>query len=652
MVSTSKHIGRIRRERLSKAVERLLTWDKLYNRLNQFVIDAIIVAASLILAFLIRFEGDIPPTEHHKLLVLLPYIVFFRLVMNYLFGVYTLVWRYVSLNDLQVMLKPIVTCSAIFLALRLFLPPEAGLLRLPLSIIAIEFLLVFLGMVGARVVRRILYEHFKAIAHQAKGQPKRVLLVGAGAEGVMAVKEVMRNQDLGLRIVGFVDDDRKKLHAAIAGVKVLGTTADLPLLVHRLRIDEVIITIASASRRDIRRIVEICKSIPVSVKIIPGLYEILGGRIRVSTFREVRIEDLLGRDVVHFDNGTPEVLARFAGKSILITGAGGSIGSELCRQILGLEPRELIMLDKDENSLFEVDLELRSHAACRVTPLIADIRDVAYLRTIFARHRPQVVFHAAAHKHVPLMEMNPTEAILNNVMGTKNLVELADEYGVETFVMLSTDKAVNPVNVMGASKRLAELVVQAKAADSRIRFSCVRFGNVLGSRGSVIPIFQKQIAEGGPLTVTHPEATRYFMTIPEAAHLVIQAGSIGERGEIFVLDMGEQVRILDLAKDLIQLSGLTLGEDIEIEFIGLRPGEKLHEELLLDKEKVRRTKFKKIFVEAPIQIDRGKFLDLLERLERAAHRHDEEGIYALLETWFNGYLRQAGSGERFMRAGR
>jgi len=627
---------------------RRVLWERLCSRTTQLLIDASIVALSLAIAYWIRFEGDIPEPDKNKLLSLLPYVVLLRILANYLLGVYSLVWRYVSLSDIPIMLKPIGACSLIFLSLRLFLPPDYAQYKLPLSVISVEFLLVFLGFLGARVLRRILYE--RASRRVAGGCEKRVLLVGAGLGGIMAVREVERNRGLGLKIVGFVDDNQKKVNTVIAGIKVLGTTANLEQLVHRLAIEEVIITIALASRKDIRRIVKICEAVPVKVKIIPGLYEILSGSVSVSKFREVRIEDLLGRDVVEFDNEAPEVQERFSGKRILITGAGGSIGSELCRQILRLHPQELILLDKDENSLFEIDAELRGLALCQITAVIADIRDQSHLKDIFQRHLPQVIFHAAAYKHVPLMELNPAEAILNNVIGTKHLVDLVDPYAVETFVMLSTDKAVNPANIMGASKRLAEMIVQTKALGSKTRLSCVRFGNVLGSRGSVVPIFQKQIAKGGPVTVTHPEVTRYFMTIPEAVYLVIQAGSLGRSGEIFILDMGEPVRIVDLAKDLIHLSGLKVGEDIDIEFIGLRPGEKLHEELLIGGE-AKATKFKKIFIESPTKIETQKLQEAIQELRQAAELNDPVKIYTILDTWFNGNLRRIGSSEWPLKSG-
>jgi FlaA1/EpsC-like NDP-sugar epimerase len=609
---------------------------RFYNRTTQVMIDAAIFATALFLAYLIRFEG-IPPRSYFKQFwFLLPYIVIGSALVYFLAGIYHFIWRYVSIREMM----SIATCQGVIfgamIAGRFGIGSHYETAEIPLSVIILYTCLAYLGTAGIRMLRRILYEKYGFLKGKSDGNTKKVLLIGAGSAGVLAAKELAHRRDLGLRVQGFIDDDRDKAGRVIYGIKVIGTTEQLPSLVERHKIDEVIITIATARRKDMRRIVEICEQIPVPVKIMPGLYEILSGRVSVSTFREVRIEDLLGREVVEFDNHTPEVLSRFAGRRILITGAGGSIGAELCRQLLALNPSELLMLEKDESGLFEIDMELRRRAATtKLTPIIADVRNLERLRRVFERHRPEVIFHAAAHKHVPLMELNPSEAILNNVVSTKHLVELAHQYQVETFVMISTDKAVNPANVMGASKRLAEMIVQAKAGASQTRYSCVRFGNVLGSRGSVVPLFQKQIAEGGPVTVTHLEMTRYFMTIPEAAHLVIQAGSLGERGEIFVLDMGEPVKILDLAKDMIRLSGLKLGEDIEIELIGLRPGEKLYEELLISDEGTKTTQYKKIFIAPPTEVNAGKLEMMLTRLEAAAAQDDQSAIGEILEDWFN-----------------
>lgn len=607
---------------------------RLLNRSTQVLIDAGIMASAFCLTYFIRFEGMPPRSYFKQMIILLPYVVIGSLLVFALLGVYRFIWRYVSIREMLIIGAGQGVVFSVLVAVRYFFGPHFRVGEIPWSIVILHPYLAFLGTGGIRVLRRVLYEKY-GFLRQPRVRSKRVLLVGAGQAGVLAAKELTNRQDLGFHIQGFVDDDQAKAGRIVCGLKVLGTTEQLPHLVQRHRIDEVIITMATARRKDMRRIMQMCEQVKVPVRIMPALYEILTGRVHVSTFRKVHIEDLLGREVVEFDNFTPEVMSRFANKRVMITGAGGSIGAELCRQLLLLNPAELLMLDKDENGLFEIDLELRRrNPTATLTPLIANVKNRERLSRIFERHHPEVIFHAAAHKHVPLMEVNPSEAILNNVIGTRHVVELAHQYQVETFVLISTDKAVNPTSVMGASKRLAEMIVQAQAATSPTHFSCVRFGNVLGSRGSVVPLFQKQIAEGGPVTVTHPEATRYFMTIPEAVHLVIQAGSLGERGEIFVLDMGEPVKILDLARDMIFLSGLKPGEDIQIEFIGLRPGEKLFEELLIAEEEMKATKYKKIFIAPPAPVSAEHLSTMLAQLAEAAEQDDHALIHQLLGDWF------------------
>jgi FlaA1/EpsC-like NDP-sugar epimerase len=441
-----------------------------------------------------------------------------------------------------------------------------------------------------------------------------VLLIGAGRAGILTAREIQGRGEMDLVINGFVDDDPKKQLSMIYGVKVLGTTRDLPQLVRALRIDHVVISIAQATRKDFRRILDICEEIPVKVRVIPAMSEILQGRVEVSRIRNVEIEDLLGREPVHLDE---ENMNRFlAGKTVMVTGAGGSIGSELARQVARFQPSTLLLVERAEFALFNIERELReSSPKLSLVPLVADVGDEHRMRSILATYAPQVVLHAAAHKHVPMMESNAAEAIKNNVLPTNLLGELAGKFEVEVFVLISTDKAVRPTSVMGASKRVAELVVQDLNRHFATRYVAVRFGNVIGSAGSVIPIFRDQIRKGGPVTVTHPDMVRYFMTISEAAQLVLEASTMGEGGEIFILDMGEPVSILDLAKETITLSGLKPFEDIDIEFTGVRAGEKLFEELRTTEESMTKTRHPKIYIGKIGAYPEEKVHAALERLE-------------------------------------
>jgi len=544
----------------------------------------------------------------------LPYIIIVRSISFQAFSVYKIVWRYISIQDVMRIIKGILPVTVLLTLARYFMPNPMTMLRIPISVISLEFLLVVLGTAGIRMVRRVSLETKKRedLTRRRNGTSKRVLLIGAGDAGNMVAKELSQRTDLGMEVAGFVDDDPKKFNAVIQGVRIFGSTAQIPEIVKRLKIDEAIITITNASSREIRRIVELCEGEGVKVKIVPGLFEMLDDRVKITKIREINIDDLLGRSVVDIETHHPDVEKHYRGKRILVTGAGGSIGSELCRQLCTYWPKELILIDKDENSIFEIDNELQGCAkGLRVTPIISNIKNDKQLETIFAKFRPEVIFHAAAHKHVPLMEFNVSEAILNNVHGTLNMAKLADRYGVESFIFISSDKAVNPTSVMGASKKVGEIIIQDIASKSGTKFACVRFGNVLGSRGSVVPLFQKQIARGGPVTVTHPDVQRFFMSIAEAVSLIIQAGSIGTKGEIFVLDMGKMVMISDLARDLIRLSGFK-DDDIEIKYTGLRPGEKLYEEIMIDKERDKVTQFEKIFVTPPVEYRND---DLEKRLQ-------------------------------------
>jgi FlaA1/EpsC-like NDP-sugar epimerase len=431
------------------------------------------------------------------------------------------------------------------------------------------------------------------------GSVTKVMIVGAGEAGASMINEIKSHHEYGKKVVVAIDDDPVKQGHRICGVKVAGGQTEIKHAVRKYGVDEVIIAIPSANKKVIQSIVDECKRTRCKIKILPSLIDLINDKVSISKLRDVDIEDFLGRDPVHVN--LREITSYIEGKIVMVTGGGGSIGSELCRQLGRFKPRRIIAVDIYENSVFELANELRElHKGLEFEIVIASVRDKNRMCEVFEKYKPHVIFHAAAHKHVPLMENNPKEAVVNNILGTKNMIDLAESFAVEKFVMISTDKAVNPTNVMGATKRVGEMMLQEKSVDSRTTFAAVRFGNVLGSNGSVIPIFRKQIEKGGPVTVTHPEITRYFMTIPEAVELVIQTGAMAEGGEIFILDMGEPVKILDLAENVIKLSGYVPYVDIDIAITGLRPGEKLYEELLLDEEGVEKTGHNKIYVGHPL----------------------------------------------------
>lgn len=610
------------------------------TRFNQFAIDGLVLAFVFLASYWIRFDGDVPDAYRLQALSLVGYVAALTIAVCLAFRVYRFVWRYVGLREGRVIGLAVSTASLMMIGVRIALPTSLHAFRVPRGVLIINFLLGFLGLVSVRLLRRITYEHSKANKRTGvvDRREARVLLIGAGDEGLTVAKEIEHGRDLGLQVCGFVDDDAWKLGTSIQGIRVCGTTADLGRLVDEYDIDHVIITLSSASSRDIRRIVSICETIPVRVRIIPAMHEILGERVSVNRVRDVRIEDLLARDVVTFDPTSFELVQAYQGRRILVTGAAGSIGSELCRQIAALKPSSVIVVDKDESGVFDVQNTLHELLGeDRVWPYILDLRHDADLRHLFLETRPEVVLHAAAFKHVPLLESHVVEAISNNVLATADLVQLSLEFGVRIFVMISTDKAVNPTSVMGATKRIAELVVQAAAQREGVRFSCVRFGNVLESRGSVVPIFKRQIARGGPVTVTHPDVTRFFMTITEATQLVLQAGSVGQKGEIFVLDMGEPVRVLDLAKDLIRLSATGDPDDIEIEIVGLRPGEKLFEQLLIAEEGTEATKFRKIFVAPSRPPQPDAIRQMLSDLRLSVTARDPAAVIRMLQRFEIGY---------------
>ena len=574
---------------------------RLVYRTAQFLVDILALVAVYVAAFLVRFEGDIPSYIVRTMILTGPYVVAMQYALIVTFGVHRMAWRYIALPDVRRIAYVAAASGTVLIGTRigfeLLAPsyPPIGNAIIPMGVILVETTFAFLGMTCVRVMRRILAERSETSNRDAPArEPVPTILIGAGRAGVLVAKEIAGRPDLCIQPVGFLDDDAVKEGTYVHNVRVLGTTKKLAEICERFGAKQALITVPNASGKEIRRIVALCEEAQIPVKIVPGIFEIVDGTVNLSRIRKVAIEDLLRREPVVLDMAA--IAELLEGRAVLVTGAGGSIGSEICRQACRFNPSVVLLLDHTENNLFHIERELRAQwPDVPVVPLIADIRDENRMTHVFREHRPAVVFHAAAHKHVPMMESNPGEAVKNNVLGTKMVAELSHQFGVTEFVLISTDKAVNPTSVMGASKRAAEIFVQALSQRSTTRFVAVRFGNVLGSAGSVVPIFQEQIAAGGPVTVTHPDMQRYFMTIPEACQLVMQAGAMGKGGEIFVLDMGEPVKIVDLARDLIVLSGFRL-EDIEIQFSGTRAGEKLFEELSLVEEGAERTRHPKIFI--------------------------------------------------------
>ena len=602
-----------------------------YSKLNKYIIDGATVAIALFLAYQIRFEGSIPAYFMVQFWTLFPLLVVGRLLTNTLFGVYRRVWHFVSILDTFHLIQAYVTCSVILLALRLSLPSHWNLFRIPISVIAVELLVSLPGALGVRTLRRIL-QHRNSHPQRGSEPPKRVLLLGAGPAGVHTAKTLLSRPDR--KLIGFLDDNPKKIGAMICGIPVLGPLDDLQKALEKYHADEVIVCISRAPREALKRIWRLCDGLDVRTLIVPGLDEMIDGEVQVRSLRQVSMEDLLNRETIGRLPEESKASHRYKGKRILITGAGGSIGSELARQIANLAPSHLLLMDKDENGLYELQLQFADRIPeLHFELIVGDIRSPERVENIFRQYRPEIIFHAAAHKHVPLMEANAAEAVLNNVFGTKNIIEHAIAYGTSLFVLISTDKAVKPSSVMGATKRLAELLVQSMCHYPGTKLACVRFGNVMSSRGSVIPLFQRQIAAGGPITITDPEVSRYLMTIPEAVRLVIQAGDTkGENGSIYVLNMGDPIRIIDLARDLIELSGLRPAHDIAIETIGLRPGEKLREELVGDGETLVATEDSMILAIKPAAYPQTDWLkDLLNRLWKAAQAENIEQIYRLLE---------------------
>lgn len=583
------------------------------------LLDIIIINFSYLFGLYLRFDGSLPDIYLKIYLKHAPYITVFCIIVFFVMGLYKTLWRYASIEEFiraefAVVIANIIVVSGMLISINM---------DLPRSIYVIGLVFQSALIPGVRLLSRAKYSLFDTKAHNKPGKkPKKTLIIGAGEAGVLVVKELNKHAEILNIPIGFIDDDINKKNKNIKGVPVLGTRDDIEKVVKDYGIEEIIVALPSAKENDTREILQRCNRTKIKTKLIPGYYTVIDEKnFDLSKMREVQIEDLLGRDEVHLDQ---ESLKDFINdKVILITGAGGSIGSELCRQIIKFNPKKMIMLDIYENNIYNIQMELvRKYKNPPIEVLIDSIRDKERMESVFEKYRPEIVFHAAAHKHVPLMEDSPISAVKNNVFGTLNILKCSDKYNVKKFVNISTDKAVNPTSVMGCTKRICEIMIQTMNVESKTDFVAVRFGNVLGSNGSVIPLFKEQIKNGGPVTVTHPDIIRYFMTIPEACQLVMQAGAIAKGGEIFILDMGEPVRIVDLAEKLIELSGFIPNQDIKIEFTGLRPGEKLYEELILDLDNSTKTEFEKIFIEKPVIHDKKKLEDGLNKLKGDLNQKD------------------------------
>ena len=561
-----------------------------------FITDIVTIVIVAFISLFIRFDGHIEPQYINQMVDALPLLLISYMLMFLIMHLYTRIWRYAGMREVLAVFVATTIGTALFYS-SMFVFGKS----LPRSVYFITWFLTT-GAVGmGRMLLHYVALHYSSGDDGESGQVN-TLIIGAGDAGATIAREIERYHKRSRRVIGYVDDDMFKHNRLMNGFRILGNREDIPALVAKYKVEEIIIAMPSVKRDIIQEIMEICSPLKCKINILPGMYQLLDDEVLVSHLHPVSIEDLLERDEIQLD--TSKVETYLKDKVVLVTGAGGSIGSEICRQIMRIGPKKLLLLGHGENSIYLINQELKGlYKDGPIIPIIADIRDRQQLDQIFTQYNPQVVFHAAAHKHVPLMEIQPMAAVLNNIYGTRNVAEVAGRHGTERFVMISTDKAVNPTSVMGATKRVAEKVIISMNDTYDTKYITVRFGNVLGSRGSVIPLFKKQIEAGGPVTVTDPEMTRYFMTIPEASQLVLQAGAMGKGGEVFLLDMGEPVKIIDLARNMIRLSGLEPDKDIHIKITGLRPGEKKYEELLTSEEGTNRTNHTKIFEAALDTVD-------------------------------------------------
>ncbi len=587
------------------------------------LVDSIIVFTSIYLSQFL-FAGHILFTNQMMLISSLSLLISHHIFASY-YKLYQKVWSYASIGELVTIFKAVTLSLAATALIQLLLVQD-----IYFRIMIVTWMLHMLLIGGSRFSWRV----FRDTYLKHTGEMKRTLIIGAGAAGTMVVRQMLRSPDGNLQPVAFIDDDIRKQRLEIMGIPVYGGVNRITQAVKKYNIDHIVIAIPSLNKKELNQIYHECAKTDAKTKILPRLEDLMMGKISIKQFRNVQVEDLLGRDPIELD--TENIAETITGKTVLVTGAGGSIGSEICRQISTFNPERLLLLGHGENSIYTIEMELRETYADAITfiPVIADVQDKERIAEVMNHYRPNVVYHAAAHKHVPLMEANPHEAVKNNVIGTKNVAEAASDAEVDTFVMVSTDKAVNPTSVMGATKRMAEMIVQQMDTISGTRFVAVRFGNVLGSRGSVIPLFKKQIQKGGPVTVTHPDMVRYFMTIPEASRLVIQAGALARGGEIFVLDMGEPVKIVELAENLIKLSGYSV-EEIGIKFSGVRPGEKLFEELLGKDEVHDKQIYPKIYIGKSLNADLKVIKDFVGRFEEMEKKDVRQTVLNIAHNRIN-----------------
>jgi len=581
---------------------------------------------SLTLAFLMRFDFNFPQRYFVLYLRALPFLIVARMGSYYYYKCFSASWRFSYLKDLMESLKAVILGSVLFLAAMVFV---IGLEDFPRSVFLLEIIFNLAFITGTKLLVRYIHENKPGAPARIK---KDILIVGAGKAGVLMLNELRYNRHLGINVVGFIDDDPYKQGVDIQGVHVLGRTEDIPQIAGEQRVDEVVLALPSSGRKTIMRITRICEDAGLKTQVIPSIGKLLQDGSLSTHLKEISYEALLGRSAIKFSRESDRRLMEeeIGGKAVLVTGAGGSIGSELCRQIAGFSPAILVMYDRYENTLYEIERELNMVPGLKILPIIGDILDEKKLARIFREHKINIVYHAAAYKHVPMMEHEPVEAARNNVLGTMNVARIAMKYRCGKFILISTDKAVKPANIMGTTKRIAEIVTQGfNGKDTK--FIAVRFGNVIGSNGSVIPIFRKQIQEGGPITVTHEGITRYFMSIPEAVQLVLTAGAMGKGSEIFLLDMGEPVKIADLARELIRLSGLEPGKDIDIVYSGLRPGEKMYEELFWQGEGIVPTENKKITMLRHEDMSHEAIMEKVESLKKCVRRNDTAGVVEVLK---------------------